>query len=86
MVQQSGNVSPVIRPSWTGTDEQNLLLAEAVEAIASARAEEEKAWAKVQRARRAGVPDLVVVKRADVSRSTLNRKLGPRSWETVDQA
>ncbi len=74
----------MIRPSWTGTEEQNRLLAEAVEAIAAVRAYEEEAWGKVQAARRAGVPDLVVVKRADVSRTTLNRKLGPRSWETTE--
>ncbi len=72
----------MIRPSWTGTDEQNRLLAEAVDAIEYVRGEEVKAWAKVQEARKAGVPDVVLVKRADLSRSTLNRKLGPRSWET----
>ncbi len=75
----------MIRPSWTGTEEQARLLQDAIDAVAYARAAEEKAWEKVQLARRSGVPDLVVVKRADVSRSTLNRKLGPRSWET-DQA
>ncbi|AGL13901.1 hypothetical protein L083_0391 [Actinoplanes sp. N902-109] len=68
----------MIRPPWKGTEEQDALLTAAVEAVNRARMEEEAAWAKMQEARTAGVPDTVLCRRADVSRATLNRKLGAR--------
>lgn len=79
MRQEGDSVTTVIRPTWKGSDEQNELLAEAVAAAESAREAENTAWARIKTARDAGVPDTVLCRRADVSRATLNRRLGSRS-------
>lgn len=68
----------MIRPAWRGDESQEQLLSDAVTAVQSARASEDAAWIKMQRAREAGVPDTVLCSRAEVSRATLNRKLGAR--------
>ncbi|MEV6297874.1 hypothetical protein AB0M02_00540 [Actinoplanes sp. NPDC051861] len=72
----------MIRPSWEGSEQQKELLSETVAAFQEARRvaqeAENAAWAKAQQARAAGVPDTVICNRAEVTRSTLNRKLGPR--------
>lgn len=68
----------VIRPTWRGSDLQEQLLADAVDSVRAARRQEERAWSKMQKAREAGIPDTVLCTRADVSRATLNRKLGSR--------
>lgn len=68
----------VIRPTWQGSDLQEQLLAEIVEEVRQARRQEEQAWAKMQSGREAGIPDTVLCSRAEVSRATLNRKLGAR--------
>lgn len=68
----------MIRPVWQGDDQQERLLNEAVSAVQAARLSEDAAWLKMQRAREAGVPDTVLCSRAEVSRATLNRKLGKR--------
>lgn len=78
MRQPTDSVIVVIRPSWTGSAEQERLLEAAVAAVAASRKAEEDAWKAVQEARRVGVPDLVLVRRADLSKATMNRKLGPR--------
>lgn len=78
--QETGNVDQVIRPTWSPeTDEQRQLLAVAVEQAQIADIAEEKTWELIVAARKAGVPDLVLCERTNRSRSTLNRKYGPRS-------
>lgn len=74
----------MIGKPWQGNDQQKRLLAEAAAEVKKARAAESKAWAKMQRAREAGVPDTVLCLHADVSRATLNRKLGARPAPEVD--
>jgi hypothetical protein len=78
MRQEGDSVPSVIRPTWQGTDLQERLLAAAVESVKLARTREEEAWSEMQKAREAGVPDTVLCRRAEVSRATLNRKLGAR--------
>jgi hypothetical protein len=84
MRQEGDSVPTVIRPAWQGTDLQNQLLDEAVQAVEDARRSESEAWAKMQKAREAKVPDTVLCRRADVSRATLNRKLGARPDDPED--
>jgi hypothetical protein len=76
--QEGDSVPTVIRPTWRGSDLQEQLLTDAVDSVRDARSREELAWSKMQRAREAGIPDTVLCSRAEVSRATLNRKLGPR--------
>jgi hypothetical protein len=71
-------VPHVIGKPWQGDDQQRKLLADAVAEVKKARIVESSAWAKMQAAREAGVPDTVLCLNADVSRATLNRKLGRR--------
>lgn len=78
MRQHSDTVPVVIRPRWTGTDEQERILSETIREFQAARDHEEAGWVKAQKAREAGVPDTVICQRADISRATLQRKLGPR--------
>jgi 8-oxo-dGTP pyrophosphatase MutT (NUDIX family) len=76
-------VPNMIRPAWQGDDLQEALLTDAVAAVRAVRESEVLAWEKMQRARESGVPDTVLCSRAEVSRATLNRKLGPRPQEAV---
>jgi hypothetical protein len=78
MRQHSDTVPVMIRPRWTGTDEQEQVLAEAVQEFQAARDHEQGGWSKAQQARALGVPDTVICQRADISRATLQRKLGHR--------
>lgn len=78
MRHRGGNVPDVIGKPWQGDDLQMQLLADAVTEVQKARRAEWSAWALMQRAREAGVPDTVLCARAEVSRATLNRKLGKR--------
>lgn len=71
-------VTIVIRPTWKGDENQERFLAEAIEAAHSARVAEDEAWSKISKAREAGVPDTVICRRAEISRATMNRKLGSR--------
>lgn len=71
-------VRHMIRPAWRGEDWQRALLAAAVAAVSKLRQDEEVAWAAIQAARAAGVPDDVISGSTLVSRSSLNRKLGRR--------
>jgi hypothetical protein len=76
---RADNVRTVIRPTWTPkTEEQSRALDAAIEAANEADEADEKAWAAIKRARDAGVPDEVVCRRTNRSRSTLHRKYGPR--------
>lgn len=68
----------MIRPAWQGEDWQLKLLSDAVAAVRKARQTEDAAWAVIQAARAAGVPDDVLCSDTRISRSTLNRKLGKR--------
>lgn len=81
MRQGRDNVPSVIRPTWKGDELQEGLLKQAVDAVQAARSSENEAWKMMQRAREAGVPDTVLCRRAEVSRATLNRKLGTRPDE-----
>lgn len=84
MRQGGDSVPTVIRPTWRGDDLQEQLLNDAVNSVQQARRQEEEAWSKIERAREAGVPDTVLCRRAEVSRATLNRKLGTRSGSEAD--
>lgn len=79
MERVGDSVPGMIRPVWRGDDEQRKLL---VELIADGRElgeQEERFWAKVQAARRADIPDTVLEDQVErISKSTMNRKLGPR--------
>lgn len=70
---------PAGRPRTVLDAEQETALAEAVEATQAARDAEQISWLAVQTAREAGVPDTVLCNRAEISRATVNRKLGSRS-------
>jgi hypothetical protein len=82
--QKGGSVRTVIRPSWKPTEEQLALLAEARAAWQAAKKAEELAWRTTQALRDAGVPDVAIEERIDeVSRPTLNRRLGPRQGRSA---
>lgn len=75
-------MTPVIRPTWRGTEKQDRAVEEVVAAVRHAErvnAEAQDAiWARVREARTAGVPDTVICRNAGITRSLLNRKLGSR--------
>jgi predicted phage gp36 major capsid-like protein len=71
-------VTAVPRPTTKLTDEQRRLLDQAVESAKSSRAAEQRAWEDAIAARNAGVPDEMLCDETGLSRSTLNRKYGPR--------
>jgi 8-oxo-dGTP pyrophosphatase MutT (NUDIX family) len=79
-------VRSMIRPAWQGEKWQLELLATAVAAVQESRRSENAAWAAIQAARAAGVPDEVLSSDTRISRSTLNRKLGrrPPKSETLE--
>lgn len=79
MKQGSDSVTTVIRPTWKPTDEQLAAISDA-QAEWDARDEtEDRAWKKTQHLRDIGVPDLAICEHIrQVSKPTLNRKLGPR--------
>jgi predicted GIY-YIG superfamily endonuclease len=58
--------------------EKELMLERAVAMKAFARERAVTAWELVRRAREGGVPDTILCARTEISRSTLNRVLGPR--------
>jgi hypothetical protein len=68
----------VIRRSWEGSEQEQRLLNAAVEGVQLSRKTEKLAWELVREAREGGVPDTVLCARTEISRSTLNRVLGPR--------
>lgn len=69
----------VARPETKLNAQQQALLDEAIAAARRADAEEDAAWEAIRVARDAGVPDIMLCRRARRSRTTLNRKYGPRS-------
>ena len=72
-------MTAVIRPTWKPTDEDLAAVQEARQAWAAVTAAEEAAWKKTQALRDRGVPDLSICELIpQVSKSTLNRQLGPR--------
>ncbi|GAA2696609.1 hypothetical protein [Actinoplanes palleronii] len=78
MKHQTGKVRPVIRPRWRGDDAQESALAAIAAKFEESRKAEDAGWAAVRQARELGVPDTVICQRADISRTTLQRKLGHR--------
>jgi hypothetical protein len=66
------------RPATVLTEEQELLLGQADEAVRQARAAEEEMWAGVVAARKGGIPDLIICQATGISRATLNRRFGNR--------
>lgn len=78
MEQQSGTMPTVIRRSWDGSEQEKRLFREAVEGVELSRKTEKLAWDLIRRARDGGVPDTVLCAGTQISRSTLNRVLGPR--------
>ncbi len=79
MKQGSDTVRTVIRPTCTPTDEQLAAIKRAQDAWTARDAAEDAAWRETQALRDAGVPDLAICDRiAQVSKPTLNRRLGPR--------
>jgi hypothetical protein len=81
MTQLTGNVPGVVRPRWRGSDEQEAVLASAAGEFEKARQHEEGGWVFVRQARELGIPDTVICQRADISRTTLQRRLGHRPGE-----
>lgn len=69
----------VARPTWQANDEQKKLVGDAIKAIQRVEAAEADAWAKLKKARDAGVPDTQLCSATGIPRSTLIRKLGPRA-------
>lgn len=86
MEQQSGTMPTVIRRSWEGTEQEQRLLSDAVDGVQHSREAEKLAWDLVRRAREGGVPDTVLCARTEISRSTLNRVLGPRKADEQEAA
>jgi hypothetical protein len=79
-------VTVVPRPTTKLTDDQQRLLAAAVESAqksdAQQRAADEaksSAWAAIVEARNAGVPDDLLCDQTGFSRATLNRRFGTRN-------
>lgn len=76
----------VIRRSWEGSEQEQRLLNAAVEGVQLSRKTEKLAWELVREAREGGVPDTVLCARTEISRSTLNRVLGPRKSDDQEAA
>jgi hypothetical protein len=61
------------------TVDQAPILAKLRASAERARELEKEAWEAILIARQAGVPDVMLCEKTQISRSTLNRKFGPRS-------
>lgn len=79
-------VTPVARRRWRGSEQQEAVLVRLAEKFDESRKLAEKAheteetgWADVQIARDMGIPDTVICQRGDISRTTLQRRLGYRA-------
>lgn len=86
MKQPTDIVTPVARRRWRGSEEQDAVLTrlaskseETRAAFDKAHALDEELWADVQIARDMGIPDTVICQRGDISRTTLQRRLGYRA-------
>jgi hypothetical protein len=78
MKHQTDNVPRMVRRRWRGSDEQERLLAGIGKQFDDLHRREDKVWANVQRARELGIPDTVICQRSEISRATLQRRLGHR--------
>lgn len=81
MTHPTDNVQIVVRPRWRGSDEQEAVLASIAAQIEDLRRREDAVWEDVQKARELGIPDTVICQRGDISRTTLQRRLGHRPVE-----
>jgi hypothetical protein len=91
MKHPTDTVSSVARRRWRGSDEQEAVLArlasksEEYRAVTEkAHALEEQMWADAQKARDLAIPDTVICQRGDISRTTLQRRLGYRAEADVE--
>lgn len=71
----TGNVGPMIRPRWTGSDEQKALADKAAAAFRAVDEREEQAWKDLVEAVDAGVPIMWLADQIGRSRQTVHRKL-----------
>lgn len=79
MEQGSDSVTSVIRPTFKPTEDDLAAIEDARKAWAAVTAAEAGAWKKIQGLRDRDIPDLAICELIpEVTRSTLNRKLGPR--------
>lgn len=78
MEHRTDRVPVVVRPRWRGSDEQEQVLAAVAKEFEESRRHEEAGWVLAQKARELGIPDTVICQRGDISRTTLQRKLGHR--------
>jgi hypothetical protein len=79
MKQGSDSVTTVIRPTFKPTAEQLSALQVTQEMWDQRDRAEDQAWKATQHLRDLGIPDLVICEHIrQVSKPTLNRKLGPR--------
>jgi hypothetical protein len=67
------------RRRWQGSEEQEQVLMGLARRAEESRQVEDSVWADAQKARDLGIPDTVICQRADLSRTTLQRKLGTRA-------
>lgn len=67
------------RPVWLPSSSEPLLIEQAQQAWREVAEAEDRAWRATAALREGGIPDLVICERIEqVSRATLNRRLGPR--------
>lgn len=79
MKQEGDSVTTVIRPTWKPTDEQLAAIRATQEKWDARDRADDEAWKATQQLRDLGVPDLAICEHIrQVSKPTLNRKLGPR--------
>ena len=78
-------MTTVPRPITKLTDDQQRLLAAAIEAARESKTADQRAaelkeitWRRILEARNAGVPDEPLCDETGFSRATLNRRFGPR--------
>lgn len=79
--QPTDSVKPMIRPTFSATDEQKKVLSAAVAATHEADEKVAAGWAAILAAREAGIPDTLICERTGWSRATLNRRFGPRKTD-----
>ena len=79
MEHQTGRVPAMGRRRWQGSEEQEQVLTGLARRAEESRQVEDSVWADAQKARDLGIPDTVICQRADLSRTTLQRKLGTRA-------
>lgn len=72
-------MTTVIRPTYKPTDEQRAAIRRTQEMWDARDRAEDEAWKATQHLRDLGVPDLAICEQIrQVTKPTLNRKLGPR--------